>query len=89
LGLFQLSIRKSQQIETKGVLSEVAFAKAKAALGRDGEARIEVLPAASSYQLNRYLEMPISFSEFTEDCHRVVISRTLATAEQIKKRLSS
>jgi hypothetical protein len=71
LGFFLLSSKKSRQTETNGVLSKLAFPKPKPkqSTGRYGEARFEVLPAASSYQPNRFLDLPISFTVFTVDCH--------------------
>jgi hypothetical protein len=46
LGFFELSIEKSQQIETKGRLWTLALPKPKQVIGIHREARFEVLPAA-------------------------------------------
>jgi hypothetical protein len=47
LGFFQLSTEKSHPIETNGQLWGLALPKPKQAIGRDGKAPSEVLPAAS------------------------------------------
>jgi hypothetical protein len=93
LGFFQLSTEKRQQIETNSWLLELALPKPKHLVGRNHEAPIEVLSAASrSFGLNRqtvFRTYPFHFVVFTIDCHRLAesfssptfgLSQTQATA---------